>query len=115
MKTRVPWILIVLAALIVGAAVLLREKPVRPSAEPGITATTEKPTGSFAPAAMDFRVPLPKPSIVEIQDGTTIDFSTGLPIVKDGEKEKAALERALKQMEEAAAGVTFGSPAADKK
>lgn len=110
---RVPWILVVLAVVLVGAAIFLRDKPERPSASPA-DATVAPGTGSFTPAKVDVAVPLPKPDLVEIQDGKTIDFSSGLPIVKDSEKDKAALEAALKQMEEAAAGVSFGSPAEKK-
>lgn len=49
------------------------------------------------------------PEIV-IQDGTTIDFSSGKPVIKDTAKEKASIEKAVKEMEEAAQGVTFTSP-----
>lgn len=109
---RVPWILIVLAALVVGAAFFLRDKPVRPTSadEAAATSNAETVSGSFKPAAANVTIALPKPSVVEIQDGKTIDFSAGMPIVKDTDKDKAALDRALKQMEEAAAGVSFGSP-----
>ena len=48
----------------------------------------------------------PKPDVA-IQDGKTLDFSTGRAVVKDDAKQKAALEKALKEMESAAAGVTF--------
>lgn len=113
---RVPWILVVLAALLIGAALLLREKPIRP--EPvSVTETVSSssvaatPTGSFTPATTDLKVVLPKPSVVDIQDGKTIDFSSGLPLIKDSDKDTAALQRALKEMEEAAAGVSFGAPA----
>jgi hypothetical protein len=47
---------------------------------------------------------------VAIQDGKTIDYSSGKPVVKDTEKEKAAIEKAVKEMDEAAKGVTFRSP-----
>ena len=49
---------------------------------------------------------------VAIQDGKTIDFSSGKPVVKDSAKEKAAIEKAVKEKEEAAKGVTFTSPTA---
>jgi maltose-binding protein MalE len=49
---------------------------------------------------------------VAIQDGKTIDFSSGKPVVKDSAKEKAAIDKAVKEMEEAAKGVTFTSPTA---
>ncbi|MSU22551.1 MAG: hypothetical protein EXS32_01895 [Opitutus sp.] len=54
---------------------------------------------------------------VAIQDGKTIDFSSGKPVVKDTEKEKAIIARAEKDMAEAAKGVTFSpvAPVAEKK
>jgi hypothetical protein len=51
--------------------------------------------------------PLP-PGVVSIRDQKTIDFSTGKPVVRDDAAEKAAIEAALKEMEEATRGVTFG-------
>ncbi len=56
----------------------------------------------------------PKPDVA-IQDGKTLDFSTGRVVVKDDAKQKAALEKSLKEMESAAAGVTFGPTPAPKK
>ena len=55
---------------------------------------------------------------VPIQDGKTIDMSSGRPVVRDDARSRAALERGVKEMEEAAAGVTFGprpAPTAEKK
>ena len=49
---------------------------------------------------------------VAIQDRKTIDFSTGKPVIKDSAAEQAAIDRAVKQMDAAAAGVTFGPTAA---
>ena len=48
---------------------------------------------------------------VAIQDGKTIDFSSGRPVVKDSAKEKAAIDKAVKEMEDAAKDVTFSAPA----
>ncbi len=45
---------------------------------------------------------------VVIQDGKTIDFSSGAPVVRDNAQEKEIIDRALKEMEEAAANITFG-------
>ncbi len=55
----------------------------------------------------------PKPSVA-IQDGKTIDFSSGVPLIKDDAKQKAALEKSLKEMEAAAAHITF-PPSEPKK
>ncbi|MDD3179457.1 MAG: hypothetical protein PHQ04_03810 [Opitutaceae bacterium] len=41
-------------------------------------------------------------------DGETIDFSSGRAVIKDTPQDRAALERAKKEMEAAAQGVTFG-------
>ena len=51
----------------------------------------------------------PHPEIA-IQDGKTIDFSSGRPVVKDTAKEKASIEKSVKEMEEATKGVSFGPP-----
>jgi hypothetical protein len=55
----------------------------------------------------------PKPSVA-IQDGKTIDFSTGVPLIKDDAKQKAALDKSLKEMEAATANITF-APSDRKK
>jgi hypothetical protein len=55
---------------------------------------------------------------VAIQDGKTIDFSTGKPVVKDSPEDKAAIDAAVKEMDEASKDVTFGptaAPGAEKK
>lgn len=46
-------------------------------------------------------------AVVPIQDGKTIDFSSGQPVVKDSPADRAAMEKALKEMDEAAKDVTF--------
>ncbi len=55
----------------------------------------------------DSRKPRPE---VAIQDGKTIDFSSGRPVVKDTAKEKASIDKSVKEMEEATQGVSFGPP-----
>jgi uncharacterized membrane protein len=40
----------------------------------------------------------------------TIDFSSGQPVVKDSPEDRAAIDAALKDMEEATKDVTFGPP-----
>lgn len=49
----------------------------------------------------------PTPVEVPIQPGATIDFSIGAPVVRSGGKDDEALDRALKEMAEAAKDVTF--------
>ena len=48
-----------------------------------------------------------QPAFVPIQDGKTLDFSSGHAVVKDTPEDRAALERALKEMDEATKDVTF--------
>lgn len=57
-------------------------------------------------------VPGSRPT-VRIQDGKTIDFSSGKPVVKDSGEEKAIIDSAVKEMDEAAKNVRF-SPNAPK-
>jgi hypothetical protein len=45
---------------------------------------------------------------VAIQDEKTIDFSSGKPVVKDSAEDKAIIANSVKEMNEAAAGITFG-------
>src|SRR5690242_19453315 len=45
--------------------------------------------------------PVPPKPEVPIQNGATIDFSTGAPVVKIGGKDQDALEAALKEIAEA--------------
>jgi hypothetical protein len=44
---------------------------------------------------------------VPIQDGRTIDFSGGSPVVSNSAADKAALEAGVKAIDEAEKGVTF--------
>lgn len=44
---------------------------------------------------------------VAIQEGKTIDFSSGRPVVQDDAKQKSAIEKSVKEMAAAAANVTF--------
>jgi hypothetical protein len=44
---------------------------------------------------------------VPIQDGQTIDFSQGRPVIKDDAADKARMDGALRQIDEATQGVTF--------
>lgn len=82
------------AAALLAYGLQPRSAPVRPS--------PVRP----APAAQAF---------VPIQDGKTIDFSNGAPAVKDSAADKAAIDSAVKDMDEAAKGVTFPADAPQKK
>ena len=64
----------------------------------------------LAPAPAVAPVTLPPPVPVQetvIQDGKTIDFSSGQPSVQDTPADRAALEKAKREMDEAAKDVTF--------
>jgi hypothetical protein len=59
------------------------------------------------PAAARRNDPVPGPLEVPIQNGATIDFSTGAPHVRMQGKDKEALDRALRDIAEATKEVTF--------
>ncbi|PTX98441.1 hypothetical protein [Opitutus sp. ER46] len=88
--------------------------PATPAAEP--LTTPPSTVAAPAPAATSSSPPASAPAPaaakpeVPIQDAATIDFSTGKPVVRDTPQEKAAINRAVEQMNAAAANVTF-SPA----
>lgn len=79
-------LLIALALLALGVWSLSRPRAPRRAIKP-------------AAAAAASEVPIP--------DGKTLDFSSGKPVVKDSAAERAELNRAVKAMDAAAAGVTF--------
>ena len=54
--------------------------------------------------------PQPAPVDLARHDGQTIDFSSGKPVIKDSPEDRAALEKAAKEMAEAAKDVTFDAP-----
>jgi hypothetical protein len=61
---------------------------------------------------MPIRTPLPiarrdNGQEVPIQNNATIDFSIGAPVVRSGDKDQEALDRALKDMAEATKETTF--------
>lgn len=55
------------------------------------------------------RPPAPKPPpfkpVVPIQDNATIDFSSGKPVVRQSAEEKAIIDAAVKEMDEAARNI----------
>lgn len=83
MKRRLPWIVFGLLLGMTGACFYLRN----PAPVPG-------------PAT-------PSRAEVPIEDGKTIDFSGGRAEVRDTPEDRAALERAKREMEEAARDVKF--------
>lgn len=56
------------------------------------------------------RPPPPPPAsrpVVEIRDRATIDFSSGQPVARDDAAEKALIDAALNDINEAAKNITF--------
>jgi hypothetical protein len=47
------------------------------------------------------------PVVVPIQDGRTMDFSSGKAVIKDSAADKAALDSAVKEIDAASKDVTF--------
>lgn len=65
-----------------------------------------------APPPQPVRLPPPTPIIstkleIPIQDRATHDFSIGAPVIRSGGADTAALELALKQMDEATKNIQF--------
>ena len=91
--------------------------PLSPSSSPSSPAVASPAPASLPPTTGGPAIMAqPKPSVA-IQDAKTIDFSSGKPVVKDSAEEKAIIEQSVREMNEAAAGVTFGPspPPAPKK
>jgi hypothetical protein len=111
MKKHALWLALAVAAFVLGAGYLLRRKPAAgPADAPAQLAATPSATSRFAPPP-DVAAP-PKPTaVVAIQDGKTIDFSSGNPVVKDSAAEKAIIEKAVREMEAALQDVNFTLPA----
>jgi len=80
------------------------------TAEPDTHTARPVPTPAPAAPARPATPAAARPTVA-IQDGKTLDFSSGKPVLKDSADEKAIIERSVREMNEAAAGVTFG-PAA---
>lgn len=59
-------------------------------------------------------VPAATPTPVAIQDNKTLDFSGGKAVVKETPADKAAMDAALKEMNEATKNVTFEPTPAKK-
>ena len=128
MKDRSVWAFIVFALVVLGGIYLLRKKPAPapsapapvvtrpavPSEKEGVSATVALPASTPAPTT----TPPPNPSTpmvragpngeaVLMQDGKTIDMSSGRPVVRDDARSRAAIAKSAKEMEDAARNVTF--------
>lgn len=90
-----------------AAAPITRDDPVEapPPAVPPVTA--EAPIVAMKPIVLPpIRLPAPPQRlapemVLPIQDQATIDFSIGSPVIKRDSSDAEALQRALKEMEEA--------------
>jgi hypothetical protein len=132
MKNRILWFAV--AAAVIAAALFLARRPATPAPtgaagrpppampartvapKPGSAATTlPGPAGQVRPATTPAAAAPPaaqrKPGypapVVPIQDGATIDFSIGTPVVRSGGADTEALERSLQEMAKATKNVTF--------
>jgi hypothetical protein len=104
-------LLLIAATLVVVGVWLMTRRPLSRRV-PAPLPIAQQPGAStpLAPAApTPARVAPPPPTLtaVPIQDGKTIDFSSGQAVVKDDVKEKAALDRAVAEIDAATANVTF--------
>ena len=134
MKSRIIWAAIVLAAIAGFYVVTIRptqthspgfsrKRPPLRNLQPPEVALPPLPEPVIAMPAIQpplLNQPIPLPSVegrrgprpaarpeVPIQDNATIDFSLGSPQVRAQGKDQEALERALKEMADAAKDVTF--------
>ena len=105
MKARSFWLIVLAAALVAAVVYVTRQKTLTtaPDGKTG-SASGANPGGAGATAKPKTEVP--------IEDGKTIDFTGGVPVVKDSASEKAAMDRALKEMADATKNVTFPPSAA---
>lgn len=93
MKRKFSWLLFAVAA---GVALgYWFNRPAAPPASP----TSQEAKAKALP-------PLPAEPVA-IQDRKTIDFSSGRPVVKDSAQDRAIIDAAVKEMDEAAKNVRF--------
>lgn len=93
MKRRLMYFVIGVLAGMIGGYFYLQHRSAPP---PGVSPTTPQPAAATKP--------LPE---VAIQEGKTIDFSKGAPEIRDTPDDRAALEKAKKEMDEATKDVVF--------
>ena len=114
-KLRIAAFIIFFIAVGVAGAWFLRPQALRnaPGTPPPASATqpaalaTPPPASASAATPANTTAAAPKTDVA-IQDEKTIDFSSGKPVLKDSAEEKAIIANSVKEMNEAAAGITFG-------
>ncbi|MBS0664119.1 MAG: hypothetical protein JSR48_12710 [Verrucomicrobia bacterium] len=95
MRRRHLWLLLAVAlGVLLGYWWNRRPRPVPPAVPPPVAA---KPAPASAPTHPE----------VPIQEGKTIDFSSGKPVVKESAEDQAAIAAAKKEMDEATKDITF--------
>jgi hypothetical protein len=142
-KSRLIWIAVIVVA--VGAFYYTTIRPTLTPTSPGLNRKLSKefhpaaipPPPLPAPIIETPTIPLPAPGTVgvsssthaslrrddgrpaplevPIQNGATIDFSFGAPIVRTQGDDQAALEKTLKEMAEATKDITFPPRTPEKK
>jgi hypothetical protein len=135
MRDRAFWVLVALMELLIVALVFSPSQNPQPATAGQLpTATAPKVSAPVVapPAIAASAGPVPVTSVrtgvaqlspaekkskteVPIQEGKTIDFSSGVAVVKDDAKQKATIDKAVKDMEDALKNVTFAPPSAQKE
>ena len=111
MKRRALLFALGLLAGLLGSYIYLRHRatvpaPIQPAPAPAITPEAPPPSDQVS-----------APAEVPIQEGKTIDFSSGKPEIRATDEDRIAIERAKREMDEATKDVTFAptKPAENKK
>jgi hypothetical protein len=110
MKRRALLFALGLLAGLTGGYFYLRHRAPPPATIPPAPAPAVTPATPTTPA------PTAAPAEVPIQEGKTIDFSSGQPEIRATDEDRAAIERAAREMDEATKDVTFApTKPAEKK
>jgi hypothetical protein len=119
MKDRTVWAFLAFALLVLGGIYLLRNRSAPPMAPAAVVTATPAPAGNPAPQTIATPTPVRATDTgpmlqlghggqkIPIEDGKSIDLSSGRPVVRDDARSRAAIEKSLREMEEAARSVTF--------
>ena len=117
MKPRVTFIIVIVAALAIAVIILRPPQAASPSEpalaeSPSVNSLPDTPPPAVIPSAPPAPAtvggPAPaNPAYVAIEEGKTIDFSSGTPDVRNTATDHAALASALAEMEAATDDFTF--------